>query len=224
MLRIHHIVSFVRVHRKCALDLSFSYSHHRIVRNVLVRRIASIVNVSWTFLFLCIGLDWTSWISLFLIRRVVRLHRKCVWDLSFLSHRNVLIHRIRRGTFLFLAIATFLSFVSVVSFAFVVLIHRHMSFAFVVNVSGTFVFFFYAKLLSIVSSIVCRSPVVLFILLHFFSGCGGYMKTHFCDDAVSDIPWAFPFPHALFVCLFISIDCSSFPVSLRPSCPKKWFW
>jgi hypothetical protein len=124
MLRIHHIVSFVRVRRKCALDLSFSYSHHRIVRNVLVRRIASIVNVSWTFLFLCIGLDWTSWISLFLIRRVVRLHRKCVWDLSFLSHRNVLIHRIRRGTFLFLAIATFLSFVSVVSFAFVVLIHR----------------------------------------------------------------------------------------------------
>jgi hypothetical protein len=114
MLRIHHIVSFVRVRRKCALDLSFSYSHHRIVRNVLVHRIASIVNGPFCF---CV-LDWTSWISLFLIRRVVRLRRKCVWDLSFLSHRNVVIHRIRRGTFLFLAIATFLSVVSVVSFRF----------------------------------------------------------------------------------------------------------
>jgi len=99
------------IHRKCVLDLSVSF---------------------------CV-LDWTSWISLFLIRRVVRLRRKCVWDLSFLSHRNVVIHRIRRGTFLFLAIATFLSIVSVVSFLSIV---RHMSFAFVVNVSGTFVFFF----------------------------------------------------------------------------------
>ena len=163
------------IHRKCVLDLSVSF---------------------------CV-LDWTSWISLFLIRRVVRLRRKCVWDLSFLSHRNVVIHRIRR----------------------VVLIHRP---SYVVRFRRKCVwdlcFLFYAKLLSIVSSIVCRSPVVLFILFYFFSGCGGYMKTHFCDDAVSDIPWAFPFPHALFVCLFVSIDCSSFPVSLRPSCPKKWFW
>jgi len=53
-----------------------SYLTHRTVRNVLVHRIASIVNVSWTFLFLRLGLDvfdlWTSLISLFLIRRVVR--------------------------------------------------------------------------------------------------------------------------------------------------------
>ncbi len=34
-----------------------SYLTHRTVRNVLVHRIASIVNVSWTFLFLRLGLD-----------------------------------------------------------------------------------------------------------------------------------------------------------------------
>jgi len=71
--------------------------------------------------------------------------------------------------------------------------------------------------------LIVASYLGIWAYIHPFPLLVVYMKTHFCDDAVSDIPWASPFPYALFVCLFVSIDCSSFPVSLRPSCPKKWF-
>ena len=170
----------------------------------------------------------------------------------FLSHRNVLIHRIRR------VVRFRRSYPSSV-----------MSFAFVVNVSGTFV---------LVSSIVCRSHCsycfnsfeslgmwsgmlssrlrVLFCLSLVVSeclpsaGCGWNWKCADCCELFGHMgiytsfpafgglyentflwwcclrrfPWAFPFPYAPFVCLFVSIDCSSFPVSLRPpSCARKWF-
>jgi len=135
-----------------------------------------------------------------------------------------------------------------------------MSFAFVVNVSGTFV---------LVSSIVCRSRCsycfnsfrvlvcgvgcflrafvscfvcrLLFLnaflqldvveienvlivasylgiwaYIHPFPLLVVYMKTHFCDDAVSDIFLGRFRSHMLHLFASLSIDCRSFPVSLRP--------
>ncbi len=95
---------------------------------------------------MCLGpfcfcvLDWTSWISLFLIRRVVRSLSSSTF---FFIHRFRRVVRFRRSypSSVIPSCRSLSSSLSIVR-------HAVMSFAFVVNVSGTFV---------LVSSIVCRS-------------------------------------------------------------------